>query len=146
MLAGKESTAFDVRALIKELALTDNVRITGYLPYQEYFEYIALSDACVSLRYPTVRATSANILKIMAQGKPVLVSDLGELFDLPASVCLKIPLDDSEVSSLLNNFQRLYRDTEYRQTLGREARVYVEINHSITKAAEHYSTFCHTMI
>ena len=146
LLAGKESPAFDVRALVQELALTDNVRITGYLPYREYFEYIALSDACVSLRYPTVRATSANILKIMARGKPVLVSDLGELLDLPASVCLKIPLDENEISSLLDNFQRLHRDHEYRQAMGRKARDYVEANHSITQAAEHYASFCHTII
>lgn len=142
VLVGKEAPSFDVRALIQELGLTGKVRITGYVPYGEYFDYIALSDVCVNLRYPTVRATSANILKIMAFAKPVLISDLGELLDIPASACLKMPLDDAEISCILAAFQRLYQDHEYRRIVGREARMFVETHHSIQQAAEQYLEWC----
>jgi glycosyltransferase involved in cell wall biosynthesis len=142
VLVGKEAPSFDVRALIGELDLHDKVRITGYVSYEEYFNYIALSDVCVNLRYPTVRATSANILKIMAFAKPVLISDLGELLDIPASACLKMPLDDTEISCIVKVLQRLYQDQEYRRLIGREARTFVETHHSLQQAARKYLDFC----
>ena len=138
----EELPGFDMRALIKELGIEEQVLITGFIPYDAFFDYIALSDICVNLRHPTVRATSANILKIMAFGKPTLVSDLCENLDLPTSACMKIPLNDSECEQLFQSFQRLYQDTDYREQMGIQARKYVEDVHSVEQAAEKYLTFC----
>jgi glycosyltransferase involved in cell wall biosynthesis len=146
LLVGKESPTFKIRKLLNQLELTKHVRITGYVPYEEYFDYIALSDVCVNLRYPTVRATSANILKIMAFAKPVLVSDLCELLDIPNTACLKIPLDDTEEAQLLNALHTLHADREYRETLGQQARAFVEQHHSMHQAAESYLTFCREIV
>lgn len=142
LLVGQESPSFDVRQLIADLQITDQVVITGYTPYQDYLNYIALSDVCVNLRYPTVRATSANILKIMAFAKPVIVSNLCELLDLPETACLKVPLDDTEESGLLQAFQRLYANPAERLQFGQQARVFVETHHSMSHAAEQYLAFC----
>jgi glycosyltransferase involved in cell wall biosynthesis len=146
LLVGKESPTFKVRKLLNQLQLTEHVRITGYVPYEEYFDYIALSDVCVNLRYPTVRATSANILKIMAFAKPVLVSDLCELLDIPGIACLKIPFDDTEEDRLLNAFHVLHTEQEYRETLGQQARAFVEQHHSMQQAAENYLAFCREIV
>lgn len=142
LLVGKESPDFNVRGLLQELQLTDNIILTGYTPYYEYLEYIALSDVCVNLRYPTVRATSANILKIMAFAKPVLASDLCELLDIPNTVCPKIPLDDAEEDCLFQAFQWLHEDREYKLSLGQQARTFVEEQHTMQQAAEKYLEFC----
>lgn len=138
----EELPGFDMRKLIKELSIEEQVIITGFIPYDAFFDYIALSDICVNLRHPTVRATSANILKIMGFAKPTLVSDLCENLDLPSTCCIKIPLDESECEQLFQSFQRLYNDTEYRKQMGTQARQYVEASHSVEKAAEHYLAFC----
>lgn len=142
VLVGKESPAFDVRRLLRELALEEQVIITGYTPYQDFLEYMALADVCVNLRYPTVRATSANILKIMAFAKPVIVSNLCELLDLPETVCVKVPVNDAEEPGLLNAFQRLYADPAARRELGQRARQYVATYHTLPQAAAHYLRFC----
>jgi len=146
LLVGDESPSFDVRALIQELQVQDHVMITGYTPYHEFLEYIALSDVCVNLRYPTVRSTSANILKIMAFAKPVLTSDVCELLDLPGTCCLKIPLNESEEEKLLHAFLMLYNDPEYKVTLGKNARTFIGDHHSMQQAADQYMAFCSEII
>ena len=138
----EELPGFDMRKLIQELGIEKQVLITGFIPYDAFFDYIALSDICVNLRHPTVRATSANILKIMAFAKPTLISDLCENLDLPTTCCIKIPLDESECEQLFNSFQRLYQDAEYKTQMGTLARQYVEEFHSVEQAAERYLAFC----
>lgn len=146
MLAGQEVSSFNIRPLIEELGLRDHVKITGYTPYQHFLEYIALSDVCVNLRYPTVRATSANILKLMAFAKPVVTSDLCELLDIPAACCLKIPLNDAEEDRLAETFSSLFHQPEQRTILGNQARRFIEDHHSIRQAAEKYLAFCANII
>ncbi len=146
LLVGKEAPDFNVRALIHELQLNDNIIITGYTPYAEFLEYIVLTDVCVNLRYPTVRSTSANILKIMGFAKPVLMSDLCEYLDIPENCCVKIPLNETEECALLKVFHLLYNDPEQRNALGQKARNFVEKYHSMQQAADKYMAFCEKII
>ncbi len=146
VFVGEELSCLDVRKVLQELHIADHVIITGYIPYNQFLEYIVLSDVCVNLRYPTVRATSANILKIMAFAKPVLTSDLCELLDIPNTCCTKIPLNETEEETLLQAFHRLYRYPEQRQALGRNARKFIEDHHSMQQATDKYIAFCEKMI
>ncbi len=146
LLEPDELPGFDIRKLIHELGIESQVMITGFTPYEQFFDYIALSDVCVNLRHPTVRATSANILKIMAFAKPVLISDLCECLDFPTTACIKIPLNEKEEEKLVEALQMLYHDREYRQRLGQQARAYIEAEHSLERAAERYLAFCADII
>ncbi len=146
LLVGKEAPDFDVRKIIRQFGLEEHVRITGYTPYDEFLEYIALTDVCVNLRYPTVRSTSANILKIMGFARPVLVSHLCEYLDIPEECCVKIPLDEREQASLFNALHRLYEHPEQRHELGQRARQFVQKHHTLQQAADKYIAFCKTCI
>jgi glycosyltransferase involved in cell wall biosynthesis len=146
LLVGKETPVFDVRKILRDLQLEDNVIITGYTSYDEFLEYIALSDVCVNLRYPTVRATSANILKIMGFAKPVITSDLCEFLDIPTTCCLKIPLNETEEETLLQAFFTLHDDYEHRRALGKRARTYIEEFHPMQQAADKYIAFCSEIV
>ena len=46
--------------------------------------HIEAADVVVHLRYPTARETSAALLRVLAQGRPTIVSDLEQQADLPA--------------------------------------------------------------
>lgn len=146
ILVGKEAPDFPIREIVQKLNLNSNVIMTGYVSYQSYLDYIALSDACVNLRYPTVRATSANILKIMAFARAVLVSDLCELLDIPDDCCMKIPLNETEEENILQALHTLYHEPEQRNLLGMRARKFVIEHHSIQQAAEKYLTFCQKIL
>ena len=78
----------------------------------------------------------------MAFAKPILISDLCESLDLPTTCCIKIPLDETEENALAEAFQKLYEDVEYRETLGENARKYIEDYHTVEQAADKYFEFC----
>ena len=44
---------------------------------------MAAADLCVNLRYPTAGETSASLLRLLAAGRPTLVSDYAQFTDLP---------------------------------------------------------------
>ena len=83
---------------------------------------------------------------MMAFAKPVLISDLCELLDLPDTTCIKIPLDATEEIRLLQALQRLYHDREGRLSLGQQSRSFIEAHHSMIQAAEKYLAFCQTIV
>ncbi|GAK55048.1 glycosyl transferase group 1 [Candidatus Vecturithrix granuli] len=142
----QEVSNFDIRKLIRDLGIEKHVLITGFTPYNQFLDYLALSDVCVNLRHPTVRATSANILKIMAFGKPAIISDLGENLDFPSTVCIKIPLNDTEEEKIFQAIVALSRDPEQRQTMGAQARKFIIEQHSIQQAADKYLAFCQKIL
>ena len=82
----------------------------------------------------------------MAFAKPVLMSDLCELLDIPGTACLKIPLDETEEECLLEAFHALHAKQDYRESLGDQARTFVEQHHSMQQAAENYLTFCREIV
>ena len=50
----------------------------------------------VHLRYPTARETSAALLRVLAQGRPTIVSDLEHLSDLPHDAVVRADVADEE--------------------------------------------------
>ena len=61
---------------------------------------MAACDVLVNLRSPTMGETSGSVIRGLALGKPMLVSDVGWFAELPDGVALKIPVDDYEVPTI----------------------------------------------
>ena len=61
---------------------------------------MAACDVLVNLRSPTMGETSGSVIRGLALGKPMLVSDVGWFGELPDGVALKIPVDDYEVATI----------------------------------------------
>jgi hypothetical protein len=59
------------------------VHVSGYLPDQAIGDYLAASDACLCLRWPTALETSASWLQCLAAARPTVISDLAHLADIP---------------------------------------------------------------
>ena len=58
---------------------------------------ISATDLCLNLRYPTAGETSASLLRILAVGRPVVVSDYADFGDLPADLAVHIPPGEGEM-------------------------------------------------
>lgn len=125
ILVGEEHPELPVRRMIEELGLGNNVRVLGYVPIDEFVEYIGACDICLNLRYPTVGETSGTLLRALGLGKAVIVSDLGSFSDLPDDICLKAPVDDSEVDFIVEYINLLIERPEIRTVIGERARKYV---------------------
>src|SRR5262249_17803853 len=83
-----------------------------------------LADVAVHLRYPTARETSAALLRLLAQGRPTIVSDLEHLADIPPQAVLRADVSDEE-GEVLRGLLRLASRPELREALGPSAAAFV---------------------
>ncbi|WP_129595739.1 glycosyltransferase [Anaerophilus nitritogenes] len=139
----------DMKALINEFCIKNNikdkVRITGFTTIDEFKDYINLSDICINLRYPYNGETSGSLMRILAAGKPVIVSDIGSFSEIPDQCCIKIPVsikeDQEEINVLTESLIKLIKDKKYCQTLSDNARKYAENTLDIEIIAKQYYNF-----
>ncbi len=131
LIAGELSPYAKYRELAAELGVADRVHVTGFLPFDEMEAAISATDLCLNLRYPTAGETSASLLRILAVGRPVIVSDYAEFGALPESIALHVALGDDEDEQLARVLAgRLHRDRAALRRMGEAARRYVAERHA----------------
>src|SRR5262249_31651913 len=81
------------------------------------------------LRYPSARETSAALLRVLAQGRPTIVSDLEHQSELPRDAVLRIDVADED-AALEAALLRLSGDPALRETLARAAGAFVAREHA----------------
>jgi glycosyltransferase involved in cell wall biosynthesis len=141
LLVGSLSPNYDVRAMLRGLGLENKVQVVGFASDSAYQDYLAASDVCINLRYPTAGETSASLLRIMGAARPVLVSRTGAFEELPDATCIKVDVDDAEEELLLEYLRLLKRDQALRFQLGLNARQYVTTHARLEDSAYDYYTF-----
>ncbi len=145
LLVGSPSPNFNVGRMIGMLGLDAQVQVVGYAPPAQFADYLAASDVCANLRYPTAGETSAALLRIMGAGLPVLVSDTGAFTELPDAAVGKVDIGGLEEEVLLEYLLLLARRPDVRAAMGRAARHYVATGHTLEAAARGYLTFLATL-
>jgi glycosyltransferase involved in cell wall biosynthesis len=136
LLVGEVSS--DIEGKIGVLGLGDRVRSVGYVDLETFYLYIAASDFCVNLRYPSAGETSASLLRIMSMGKAVAVSNYAQFTEYPDDCCIKIDLGEKEEDLLFEQMCRMASDPALRARYGRAARKYIQQNHTPDRAAWGY--------
>ena len=154
LVVGGAASHFDLMAEARELGVADRVIESGYVPDEALPDYLAAVDACLNLRWPTGRETSAAWLRCAAAGKPTIVTDLVHTTDVPSldlrsmktactrpgahePVCVHVELID-EVNMLRLALRRLTEDAALRERLGRAARRYWEAQGTMDLMAGDY--------
>ncbi|PJN58966.1 hypothetical protein PAEAM_36170 [Paenibacillus sp. GM1FR] len=143
-IVGEIAESYPLKDLIKKSNLVDEVICTGYVSLDQFDQYIAASDMCINLRYPTQGENSASLLKILGHGKPVIATDIGSFSEFPENIVSKISHGDSEVeeivSSILENFEI------NRVTIGEEIINYTKLNNSMSVCTNSYVKFIDDII
>jgi glycosyltransferase involved in cell wall biosynthesis len=157
LCVGATADYYDVRRDAAANGVADRVVVTGYVPDSELGRYLALADACLCLRWPTGRETSAAWLRCLAAGKPTVISGLAHLTDVPAidpqsmatlavgdrpfedrePIAFVVELTD-EVHLLRLAIRRLSESRQLREKLGSAARRYWSRHHTIEIMAQDY--------
>jgi glycosyltransferase involved in cell wall biosynthesis len=119
----------------------EGVRLTGFVPLDDFKHYIAAVDAAVNLRYPTFGEASASALRVMGAGRPTIVSDAGWFAELPDDCVLKISGGENEAEMLAAHLWRLAQDEALRRELGQRARDHVLAHHLVDQVARRYVAF-----
>lgn len=137
LLVGNRSEDLDINKVVNDLELEKQVIITGFVKRENFFNYLALADVCLNMRYPTVRETSATLLRIMAMGKPVIMSDLLHLGDIPGEIAIKIPLIGEE-KVLYRELNQIIADGKKRQELSQKGLNFIKQKHSLEAMRDSY--------
>jgi len=136
LLVGGAGERFDVERRLERLGLTDGVTRLDYVPEERMWSLMAACDVLVNLRYPTMGETSGSVVRALALGKPLIVSDVGWFAELPDDAVLKVPVDEHEVATLI---AALGVAADHGASLGAAAQRYVEREHSLPAAADGYA-------
>ncbi|HEV2720013.1 MAG TPA: glycosyltransferase family 4 protein [Thermoanaerobaculia bacterium] len=126
LVVGEPAPNIDVRAFAAE-----GVTFTGFVPDEEFATYFDAVDCLVNLRYPSAGETSGTLIRALAAGKPVAVSDYAQFAELPDDCVVKIPFE-GEVDALADFFAGELPDMAAAQ------RRWLDENATVDIAAEGY--------
>ncbi|HEX3527576.1 MAG TPA: glycosyltransferase family 4 protein [Thermoanaerobaculia bacterium] len=140
LVVGEVSPAVDLVGEARRAGVADRVHLTDFLPYEDFEASIAAVDLCLNLRYPTAGETSASLLRVMALGRPAVVSDYAQFTDLPETVALRVPLGeegtDDEPAALAACLRELLAHPERLRAMGAAAREHVRTRHDPERSAD----------
>jgi glycosyltransferase involved in cell wall biosynthesis len=124
--------------LARRLSVEDYVSILGHVPDDRFAELLCGVDAVLNLRFPFPWQMSAVLMRALAAGKPVLVTELAAWDFLPSGFCLTVRPDDHELDRIVTELRHLALDPGRRAALGGEARLWYLENATPDRMASHY--------
>jgi glycosyltransferase involved in cell wall biosynthesis len=129
LLVGPSPDALALDDMLRRVGVRDRTIVTDRVPFWTLPAHMEAADLVVHLRYPTARETSAALLRVLAQGRPTILSDLEHWADVPEDAVVRVDLTDEE-GAVARALLQLARDGERRQRLGVRARAFVRQEHS----------------
>jgi glycosyltransferase involved in cell wall biosynthesis len=102
----------------------------GFLPGAEFWDWAHLVDAGVNLRYPSSSETSGIALRLMAAGKPVIVTAGEEWSGMPEGAVIPIGGGLGEQDELCFWMDRLAVERAWCRSVGTAARAHLERVHA----------------
>jgi glycosyltransferase involved in cell wall biosynthesis len=128
----------ELEGLAAELGVSRSLRVLGRTSRRDFELALLACDAVVNLRYPFRHQMSATLMRGVAAGRPVLITDVPEWSHFPDSFCLRVKPDEREVESLAGHLLGLARDPARRRAMGEAARRYWEENATPAHMADGY--------
>lgn len=136
-LVGGTVPHYDPLTEARELGVAERVRVLGRVSEEELSLYAFASDVCLNLRYPSAGETSATLLRLLACGRPVMVTDQLHVKDFPEIVVARSSLLGDE-DGLYCDLLDLLRSERRRRSLGEAARRFAATEASLEGMAEDY--------
>jgi glycosyltransferase involved in cell wall biosynthesis len=139
LLVGEVSPAYTELAELLAGELGRGVVTTGRVDLDALHELMAACDVALNLRQPTGGETSGACLRLLALGRPVVVSDDGWFAEIPDGACAKVPPDRDEEALLVALLEALAGDEDLRRSLGRNAARWALERHRPADCARGYA-------
>jgi glycosyltransferase involved in cell wall biosynthesis len=137
LLVGPHPDPPALRGLLQRLDLWERTVATGRVPFWTLPAHMEAADVVVHLRHPTARETSAALLRVLAQGRPTVISDLEHLGDIPEGAVVRADMTDEE-GAVTRAILRFAEAPEVRRRLGENARAFTLREHSPARCREGY--------
>jgi glycosyltransferase involved in cell wall biosynthesis/SAM-dependent methyltransferase len=134
----------DYRTRLRELAgrlgLGERVRLFEQVAKGDFYRLLMACDAVVNLRFPFRKQMSATLMRALAAGKPVAISDVPDWDHLPAAFCYRVEPNEDEGAQLAAWLAGLARDPGRTAAIGAAAREYYLRHGTVARMADHYRT------
>lgn len=142
VVAGDPAPGIDVLGAAATAGLPESaIRVHGYMNDSDFNELMEDVDVGVALRHPTLGETSGVVTRLMAIGKPVIVSQGGWYDELPGKAVTRIAPGPTEVAELSDALALLADEPELRSTQGAAGQEYTKIALSPGTCADAYLRF-----
>jgi glycosyltransferase involved in cell wall biosynthesis len=155
VLAGAPDPKLNLEARVSVLGIQSGTIALGRLDAGAFDAWIAAVDVSLNLRWPSALETSGPWLRAMSASRPTVIVDLAHLAHVPtldprswhshtpsrpgAGPAVAVALDiRDEDHSLRLAMHRLAVDADLREALGRRARAYWEVEHTVDRMADDY--------
>jgi glycosyltransferase involved in cell wall biosynthesis len=116
------------------------VRMTGHVDSKAFDDYCRLIDIGIDIRDQTMGESSAAVCRLLAAGKPCVVSDLGWFAEIPDGCAIKVDTSAGQ-EMLVRCIAELIADESLRRQVGERARLYIRDHHGVAQAAGEYVEF-----
>jgi len=137
LIVGDVEDPAGMRQHIQSFAMQDSVIVTGHVEMPDFLGWMGRADAIVNLRYPSAGEMSGTLIRALASAKPVVISRLQGLQEIPEDAVLRVR-PDQEKAELQNALLALIRDRSLRERLSTKAREYVLQHHAPQLVREQY--------
>jgi|CXWL01.1.fsa_nt_gi glycosyltransferase involved in cell wall biosynthesis len=135
VIVGESPAGASLIELARELGVADRVHETGFVTFEDFEAGIAAADLALNLRYPSAGETSASLLRVLAVGRPAIVSEFAQFAELPDEVALKVPVGEGEIEGLVARLTEFLAAPEALARMGAAAREHVRREHDPERAA-----------
>jgi glycosyltransferase involved in cell wall biosynthesis len=125
IMIGADRTGGGLDRLIKRYRLDGRIMVTGYVGrLSRFYLYLKAVDAVVNLRYPSAGESSGTFARALAEGRVVIVNNLGSFAEVPPDVALKVEADGNQAGEVGGHLLRLAGSPEHRRGIEARAREY----------------------
>jgi glycosyltransferase involved in cell wall biosynthesis len=137
LLVGAVSDPAWLKALLDRTGVASRTIVAGRLEMEDFVAAMSLSDVVVHLRYPTARETSAALLRVLAQGRPVIISDLANQTEVPVDAARRVDPCDEE-GDLARGLDWALSNPAAARAMGERGKLHALRAHSLRKTRESY--------
>lgn len=116
---------------IKQLGLSDRVKIHGFVKELLLDKALANADLAINLRYPTMGEASGSQLRIWSHALPSLVTNIGWYANLPEDTVAFIR-HDHEIEDIHQQLQNFLNNPEKFRNMGFQGKKLLKAQHTTT--------------
>lgn len=137
VLVGEVSPYYDLGAVLDRLG-REGVQPIGRVELEDLHRWMQAVDLAVNPRHPTGGEVSATLFRLLALGRPAVVTAAGSFLEIPAGAVLHVEVGPAEVEELEAIFRWAWANPELLACVGRQGRGYLERHHGFRPCAAAY--------
>lgn len=137
LLVGPAAEPQRLEEMLRACGVRERTIVAGRVPMASLPAHIEAADLVVHLRYPTARETSAALLRVLAQGRAAVISDVDNFAEIPDDAVVRADTSDEE-GAVTRAILRLAASGPLRERLGRRAAAFVAERHSPAQTGASY--------